>query len=507
MSLKVELLVEKSTLLLQENCLIRVTITNEGRDPVTALAPPRCYTLPGFKLVNVKTGWEKVFRREKSLFSRETPETIAPGQSLTAQYPLFDFIIFPGPGEFELSAIWEWGNGQGKAFSEPVALSVTETRPVQLALAPASGSPGTMWNGVWVNAAGEKPSFCRLLVETALKPAVTGIASLGPIDSASAKPSLSVPPSGGFTSDQWTAWFERDTLRIGLITVKPDPKIALTELMLSPVPKLLVPPLNHIDTATGVEGRFFLWQGTPDGMTSRFQTVHLSQRGEPEAGANAMLTGAQPSWVHAAFLKDGRARTYALAKIQTPAQAKAVTPQTSENLPGTVGLVGVEWGADNQPVLPAKTLAQWDGEAIAGGLIVTDAGDVHGAVLVYGPGAAPDRVLTLQPWTQKADGSFTAGDAIKVPREPAQQPDSAQIALSPQGDPAFLIRFQKGGRFIFRQQFGLKPLMGSAGDTDEPLVLFFPGTLDPLILGTDPESHAFLVMDQFGSPLGIPLST
>ena len=506
MSLKVELQIEKPVLLLQENCLIRVAITNDGREPVLALAPPRCYTLPGIKVVNTKTGWEKLFRKEKNLFSREEPEAIPPGQTLFAQYPIFDLVVFPAPGDYELSAMWEWDNGQGKAYSEPVALTVAETRPVFVSLESAAGSPSILQPGVWVNAVGEKASLCRVIVEGGRKPRLGGIATLGELNTVTAKPALSVPAAGGLTSSQWAAWFERDTLRIGQIVANPDPALTMTELLLSPVPKLLVPPLNHVEGPRGIEGRFFLWQGTPDGLTSRFQAVTIGTRGEPEASANAPLTGAQPNWVEAAFLKDGRARTYALAKLQTPAEAKAVPPDTASKQPGSVGLLGVEWGADNQPTGAAQTLGKWEGEALAGALLIADDGVVYGAALIYGPGPAPDRKLFLQPWSHAADGAFTAGEPIVIPRAPAQHPESAQIAIGPKGEPAMLIRFKKDLRYLFREETGLKRLMGYAAETEEALALFFPGTMDPMLLGTDPETHAFLLMNEDGTPRGIPLS-
>ncbi|HOE96380.1 MAG TPA: hypothetical protein PLS90_01665 [Candidatus Sumerlaeota bacterium] len=484
MSLKVELTVEKTDLAFDENTRFEVTITNVGRESVMTMNPADCWTLPALRVVSIEQGLDRIYRRDPNLFIEEVPSPLLPGQSLSGTHRLLTFVKFQEPGEYEISALWEWNGKVGRAFSEPVHVTIRAMRPRHPHTVSMSGGPAAIFNSVWVNVATPPGSLTRSRYDLINKPKTVHLQSLGQIGP-SAEPVLSVPINGGASDRQWIAWFEGDELRFGRVDDLTE-QLDIKTLPLSPVPKQIVPPLNHQPGVAGLEGRFFLWQGNVEGDISRFQAVHLTTRGDAEPGANVMLGRLRPRWMEAAFPSNGSAQIY------------FVLPTQGENFL----LQAVDWSADGEPS-EVKKLAQFDGEFHGGATALAADDTLHGTLLVLEPGPEAARELGLYCWKRSAAGQFEASDILLVPREPMQKVDRAVVGVSSKGDPALLIRFQGSDWQFYDEQHGLVPLPAEIAQNDLPLELLFLISGTPVIKYAV-ENKGFYYLSAAGIPVETP---
>ena len=486
MSLKVELTIEQTELVFQQDTAFEVTITNQAHQAVQTLHPQNCLTLPGLKVVSLKDGHEENHRRTATMFTHEFPQPLEPGQSWSGAYRLLQYMGFSEPGEYEISAMWEWDDASGRSFSEPVKVTVHGVQPRNVYTVSTVGGPGSVFYSVFIDIGQSPARLSRTGFSIVRKPEMFGTQSFGPINAA-AEPCLSTPINGGATQQQWVAWFEGNDLRMGLLDHEVE-EVETKVLSLSPVPKQIVPPLNHLEGAGGLTGRFFLWQGNVEGDISRFQAVNLDSQGNPKAGANLELTGTRPRWVQAAFPSDRTCRTYAIT--QSPDQ---------------VELQGATWSADGEPPEEVQQLGQIPGQFHGAAAMLAADDTVHGAILILEPGKEESQELGLYSWSQQPDGAFKVGDILLVPRQPKQRIERAIVAVGIQGEPVALIRFKGEPWQFFRQQTGIITLPDPVAETKLPLELFFPDSSDPLIKYCF-EDKGFYFMKHTGAPAGPPIS-
>src|SRR5438067_1363797 len=99
MSLLVELKIDKTTLLAQEDTSFEVIITNMAPKPVEIVRMANVYTLPAMKVSAHRGGWERVFQSPPSMFHGELTEPLPPKQSASYRSMLLNKVKFPAPGE------------------------------------------------------------------------------------------------------------------------------------------------------------------------------------------------------------------------------------------------------------------------------------------------------------------------------------------------------------------------------------------------------------------------
>jgi len=100
MSLKIELKITPTTLLMQQDTTVEYKLTNRGAAPIRVLNPLNSLSMPVWRVLSLDTGVEQVFRKKLDMYSEDLPPMdLAPGQSVPGGDESAGPDFLPGAGD------------------------------------------------------------------------------------------------------------------------------------------------------------------------------------------------------------------------------------------------------------------------------------------------------------------------------------------------------------------------------------------------------------------------
>jgi len=482
--LTVSLAIATPSLLYQQDTNCTVTLHNSGAGPVEVLVPPLEETLPIVHMRDVRTGEEKIYRRQPSpkgavFESGQLP----PGESVETGFKLLDVVPSLATGEYDTRVAWEYDGDTGLAESQPVRVKVVPTTPAHLRLADAVGGRGVVKYGVWLNRSGDPPQIVRNRFTLRAGGGVSHLLPVAECERGS-RPALSAPAVGKVARSQWVAWVDRGTLRFTHV----DDKLGVAAVQSFPlsVEAAIVVPLfsaEEVDTTVRPVGGALLMATGPNRDHFRLRSLRLTPEGAIPLGETT-LPGPLPGWImsHARSAGD-RFVTYLQATDGRTTLHRAPWPGFGEG--GDVG----------------ARLVEWSGKFVAAGAAIDAGGVVHGGTLLWTAGEAGDGTLMLIGWTVHPDGGYREVHRRAVDWDPARPILVAKMAVSQRGDLAVLVGVNEDGWYVYTGDLGLRPLPAKIQPANDALeVGFLDGVGEPLlIIGT--QSHGWLTTRLDGSPL------
>ena len=475
MALDVKLAADKTELLYQEDALLTLTLTNAGNDPLSVTDPATLHSALALKVLNVKTGVERVYTIPREGRQPARPEKpLPPKKSISAARSLQD-LAYLDPGEYDLSVAYPCNKGAQIAESAPLRLKIAPTTPRNLVL---DGLQPDAPAGFWIDLAGPAPELVRTRFDIQLGAKVRELVRLG-------KASLrcvavpSRPPNGVYSDNHWVAWIDGKEL----LAVYADQRLGVS----SPV-KMALPAGGELSIvhplASEAPGRPEIRPGcslllqVKDRDRGSARLVPVSIGGDRAAAGTPLdLPGPAPVWISVFQRSDKK-------KLIVFAQAAAAG----------VALFDLPWTGG----APRK-LGEFKGEFLAAAVTPAVSEDrLRGCLLLRG-GIASHLEAERTDFEIAPDGAFQAKAAGRVNAEPSDYYQAARLRVSRTGEVAALLQDQKGAWHAYDGKTAA-PLPLPWKTTEYPLDLAFKGDADPVLLAGFKEA-GFRILTLQGLPL------
>jgi hypothetical protein len=463
MSLEVKFAVTNANLRLQEDSPCSFKLTNTGREPLRVGNPVMTPTLPRLRVLNVKTGAEKIYQRALPAGAIEPIEgPLGPGKSYDYGMMLLDLPRELEPGEYDVSLGCRYNGGVDAAESSPVRVKIRPTTPRALA---QDMSGHQVFFGAWVNLAEDPPEVVRMEFDVSRGGRAMDLRFAAKAH-LHAVPVISAPPNNQSCRHHYVAWFEGAEIKFVHLHETQGP----SNVRSIPMPGgevRIVAPL-HSDPTPDNDGRpsgaMLLWLGEKDKAESQLQALKLSDGGA-SAQARVPLAGPKPAWLGSYVRSDGR-------RMALMAQAAG----------GKVMLTLLPW-----PGVPgaAKKLAEWKGEFVDAG-VAQDRGDVlHGAILIR-TGVEAHNDLDRVDFEIDPKDAFAQKKVERITIDPNDPVQRAVVRVSDQGEVAALLKSGSGAWSAYDGKAVL-PLSDPQKPSPDPLDLGFmeDGTVIQLVGGKE----------------------
>ena len=407
---------------------------------------------------------------------------MAPKQQATASFSLSEFLPGARPGRYEVSALWEWGDGH-RVESNVVEVELLPT--TARADAWVSRTPGRddeRW-GVWVDVAGDEPQVVRSRLVLGAGGGVRETQALWPC-SRRARPMLSTSFPERPVSGQWVAWIDGGDLLYGWV----DGAGQVSKLRKQALPRddaLLAAPLHCEERSAGGDppvGAALLVMGPPGGAEFGVQAIALDKRAT--AGGLAAARGPRPEhvWSHAFAANQ---RWLAMLQQQGPRMVLLTSP----------------WPGLRRADIHVVESGVWEGRLLAADAGMLADGTAGGAALLHVQRGGRNH-LELVSWSLRSDGSCAPGETFELAWEWHREIRDARVALRQDGRPGALIRDAVDGQWwVWDGQQDPAPVIGEWCRSDQPVRLaFLGGVAEPLVVGGRFE-HGWGVAFPDGRPL------
>lgn len=479
MTLKIDLTLEPTELTYQQDVQYRLTLTNEGREPLTLLNPATSYTMPIWHVLAPDSGQERTFRLMPRAQRAEPPEQrLEPGQSRTRCGSLFDHIEPGGPGRHEIRVEYHWNGGAFSGCSEPVVLTVTPSTPRAFHMVSERGMPSALWPMVWVDQA--ETGAHLMMGKLSFLDDHPEIIETHPVEAADVapqiQPCLCVPRNGTQAGRYWVAWLRGYRLvgfRVDHMLQPDDRRVQPTDL--PEVPMTVVPPLLPVPEIGEGAAAAVLCQTAPATGRSNLQLAIIDERGRVQAGGALPIQGGQPAWTQTTALSSGDRRMYAVARQADPTGRKQLTLQA------------IAW-PKGQAELEGAGQALIEGTWLGAACTLTFDDRVLGAVLTEAS-AEPDRhFFQLHRWHQPAGGSLQLEEPLRLDVAEPNLFDQARLALDDQDKiHAMVHRIADDQWFYFdSDKLKMEPLPEPAAHAAGRVELVLMGQRRPYVMYTRP---------------------
>jgi hypothetical protein len=462
MPLEVKFAVETPNLRFQEDSVCTWKLTNIGREPLKVSNPSMTPTLPRLKVMNVKSGVEKVFQRPPRPGSiPRIEQNLGPGKSYTHGLNLLDLPVELDPGEYDVSIGCKYNGGAEFAESAPIRVKIRPTTARNLGLE-ASHLPNFL--SAWINMADEAPELVRTGFDLYAGGGARDLRFVAK-GSLSASPVISSAQNKQACPHSWFAWIDGPDLRSVHLhdTQGPSP---VRSIQLPGGEARIVGPL-HTDPTPDSGGRpsggLLLWLGERDKGESQFQALKLTPEGITAQARNP-FPAPKPSWMGSFVRADGK-------RLALVVQAQALK----------VTLTLVPW-----PGVPgaAKKLGEWKGEFMTAGTSMDPADVLHGSLLLR-TGMDVENDLERIDFDLDAKDGFTAKPPIRIPNDSEDPVGSAVVRLSESGLVAALFKGPAGWSFYDGQ--AASPLPEPLKSTSYPLDVVFRDNTTPVLVAAKKE--------------------
>ena len=479
MALEITLKPDKTELRVQEDTLVRVVLRNGGGSPIEVVNPIQSVAWPVFKLLSKQSGVTETHRRKPSSpLTSEIPMTLEAGKQFEWSFWLRQVLEIARPGEYELTAEYEWNAGAGIARSAPVGLKLEASNVRWAALGNCQSPTQEEFFVFWVEAGGQ---LLRTTVSNYDDPQVTETAALDKVDP-SITPWPSISANKGNPMIAWLTWLEggaqNPALKFRFVGLRQtEGKIFSMEMPRATI--RIVPNPFMLDSQ---DGEVLLWMATAQPETAKLQLAVLERSGNCRPGAFLKLSSAaQPLWMQTAFPSGGERRAYLASREGESVRLKVTT-----------------WKAGGE-MTELKELASLPGRFVGAGLAVMP-DDTTSGMLLSRPDDRPNTIL-MMPWGHKLDGTFRSGEPTSVAFEDAGRIDAAKVRVNVNYGVSVALKVTGQPWRLRAPGEDFKPIGGDAGQTLEPFYLFFNSLVEPLVLYSRPGMGFF-----FSTPSGAEAS-
>ncbi len=483
MSLKVELTVEKTTLLCQENPVCHLSAANTGDATMKVAALGASPEVPILHVIELKTGVETFHHGH-----RHGPDIGIPYQEIAADKKLeYDFdlnsvVKLTLPTEYEVSAILYYDSGAKRAETKPVKLKIIPVTPRSLSLVNVQGGWAAVVYGVCVNAASDPPQIVRHRFDIMTE---GGVGDARPVANANlrADPAISSPPNSSVAHSHWIAW--RDEGSLAFTHFDSEIGSLPTGVWKCPQPEWeIVHPLATqpvTDPAQRPVGAALLWVGDPARRMSAFQVVNFTPDGKAVAGAPWDAGGPKPSWMKSHITSSGQ-RLFAFIRDTDQGCTFFLQPWS-------------QTGPSGEP----RSLAKWNGTCLGGGTVMINDDSIRGATLVRGPQAGGAK-LELIVWKIGPKGEYGERARHTIPWAFQHAVNRALVRIGPGGKAVALIAGGDGQWQFFDDETGFQPLPATVAGARQPVeVVFMDESVPVFIVGQ--VGQGFQVILANGDPL------
>ena len=154
MALIANLNLPKTSILYQEDISCTLILENKGLSSVKIVPPRMASSLPILRLVDLRTGKESLHETavHPQALPAPTPWTnLASGEKSALGFQLKEKIPDLLPGDYEISAIYDYNEGEMTCESSPIQLKVKPATPHNIFLASARGGVSNVYYGVSYN--------------------------------------------------------------------------------------------------------------------------------------------------------------------------------------------------------------------------------------------------------------------------------------------------------------------------------------------------------------------
>ncbi len=476
MALEVKFTVTTPNLRLQEDTASNFVLTNTGRDPLRVGNPAMTPTLPRLRVLNIKSGAEKIYQRTRPGGSI-TPieDALAPGKSFDHDLMLLDLPRELGPGEYDVALGCRYNKGADFAESAPVRVKIRATTARNLAI-DATGHQDFF--GAWVNLAEDPAEIVRMefgVVRGGRAQDLRLMAKAG----LGAAPVLSAPRNKETCRHHYAAWI--DGAEVKFVHFHDTQGSSNVRSISIPGGEVRIVSPLHSDPTPEDDGRpagaLLLWMGEKGKAESQLQALKLTDGGAT-AQARTPLAGPKPSWLGSFVRSDGR-------RLALAVQASA----------GKVVLSLLPW-----PGVPGalKKLGEWKGEFVDAAY-AQDGGDtLHGAILIR-TGIEAHNDLDRVDFQIDAKEAYVQKQVERISIDPNDPVASAIVRVSDQGAVAALLKGGSGAWSVYDGKT-VVPLSEPLKTTPYPLDLGFLDDGAPILLAGGKDA-GFRLLTAAGGPI------
>jgi hypothetical protein len=437
----------RSSLIHQETVRCEASLTNLSDGPLNGVNRD---SLPGYPLIELTPldGREPTWHTlAPPAGSGVEPVNLRPEDEMQVEFRLDEILTWPGPGQYELKAVYEWGGGAGRAESEPVPVEVRGSSPRSVAMFPDRGGWSDSACAAWVSPVDPFSPVCEVcfsLIAVSPEPRVTHVESLTVLPRL-VKPIPSIPPNGTIPSVHWIAWMDGSSLLYA--------RTGTSELgrldMPGRAPTLLPPLLSSPDSGTA-EALLF------DG--GRLLVMEIGVEGARARLAGSLMPGAL-RWAQAICTAEGVRMCFLL---------------TAEEGGGS-RLWRAEWTAAADS-MALSYLLTCDCSFAAAGLLAARNGAIHGAILT-----GDHRILR---WSQTPAGECLVSPEVTLLLPSDERLDPVVIRVSETGE-AYTAMRGAGGAGWWVAGPGGRALRMRLNRGELVDILFRSGE-DPVLVWADP---------------------
>ncbi len=432
MNLRAELKVEREEILVQENPLLFLTVTNVGPEPVRIEDPQDGAR---FRVLDLRTGEESMPPKASRGIHGAPEIELAPGKNLVSCHSARTHLSIVEPGDYEVTAVLT-----GPTLSSPARIRVRPVVPRNLSLDTVQGGDSF---GVWVDLASDPPRIVRSLFSVRMGGGVEESLPIA-VAHSGAEPIPSLPPNGQDRMRHWVGWLEGRELRYTHVS---------RELGVAPTGRLevgdarLFAPLAA-DPVKDTRVRPSCWA-----VLSRANRILLASLSVDGAsiGPSLELEGPPLSW----------------ARVHTRSKGERFVT----GIQGT-SLQRIPW-SPRQFERP-QALHRWEGEFVAAGALLDLEDRVRGAVLLR----RGDRWACAS-WELDATDEFRVTGEVDVPWESTLV--RAQVRPGPAGTASILLRNEEGVWSLF-DGATVRKLPAPACATRLPMEPAYLGPHEPVLI-------------------------
>ncbi len=432
MTLKVELSIEKTQLLIGENPICSVRLKNTGRESLEIMQPLGGGGMPAFRMVNRMTGEDRIFYGYVEKSGIPTTQLLAPDEVVPLQIPLLHNLKTLTAGEYLISAVYQFNNGRNQAESEPVKVIVRSPAVRNLFLDSVQGSSVY---GVGINQAAEPVEIVAIRFDlmTGGGVGMTEVVGNGDLQS---KPYISLPNNLAASAGNWIAWLENNALKFTHF----DENLGVSAVGSFVLPSAnaeIVPPLYiQADAPWGrrAPGDVLLWSGGEGSLQSSLNVVHLVSTEKEVAakpGIKINFSARRPVWAMQHIRSNGTRLVTYLEAVNDQLNLSAIS------LPG-----------QGDRAAECNKIWSLQGDLVAAGATMGLDDVVRGAVLVW-TGSGDSQKLELIGWSLDNNGGLTEHYRHTLPWSPMVPVGSARVRVRENGVPAVLLSTLEVEWFVF----------------------------------------------------------
>ncbi len=487
MSLKLVLTIDQTNLLYRQDVLCHVLITNNGSEPISLKLAKMDMTQPIIRVVNVQTDKEKTYSSDPSghVMAEESMQ-FSPGQSTQEEFSLLEKIPDLQAGEYRISVIWEYNEGEARAESDPVQITISPSSPVTLNLVDAVAGRSGNKLGVWWDRGGKTPSIYYGMFSLMTGGGIKNIIKISSVAQHS-KPVLSASGPGIPLRSHWIAWVNDNNVVFYSHVDSNKEVLGLRKINLPPGQWTIISPLYNFETKDSnstQSGEIILCGGEDNVNNFRILSIRISNHGA-EINKNAVITGSFPLWITSHINHKGE---------QTISYLQGKTKKLS--------LYSLPWPGENSSVQVPNPLTSWSGSLVGITTRMDKNGVIHGASLIQNE--RDQAKIEFDNWSI-SNGNFSQVIKTKDIAWFAEQKIIAgKIATSDRDKTVFTITTENGKMYSYDGEGSLQTMSKKIGQDHLTHEIGF--LHDEPVLITGSENIGFRVQTFHDCPPDVPSS-